>query len=118
MSNNNIYATQQLPQSKYMVTSNNHDIEICLPPPEAPVKPTKAEFVNKVLNYVCAQLTLTTIITMYMYVNRTNVIDSVEKNNGLVWFPIIMSFGTLTWMVCDKENIVVVNKYDVSQEDQ
>ena len=104
MSNKDIYTSQALSQGKYMMPSSNSDIEIGITSTVQPRKPTKAEFVNKVLNYVCAQLTLTTIITMYMYVNRTNVIDSVEKNNGLVWFPIIMSFVTLTCMFCDKEN--------------
>ena len=67
-------------------------------------KPSRAEYVNKVLNYVLAQLCVTTLITMYMYYNRVSVINKLNANSGLFWFPIIMTFITLALMFCDKKN--------------
>ena len=101
------YETQRAPKRAYMTTATTShigDIEVGGTCTSHPEKPSRAEFINKVLNYVCGQLAITTIITMYMYFNREQVIEQAMNNKGIVWFPIILSFITLTLMFCDKEN--------------
>ena len=72
-----------------------------------PEKPSRAEFINKVLNYVCGQLAITTIITMYMYFNRDKVIEQQRKIAVLFGFLLLcrLLILSLCFMIKKIENV-------------
>ena len=65
-------------------------------------KPEKDIYIKQVLDWVILQLSFTTVITFYSYMNRTSVINYMNDNPGAVWFPIIVSFITLFCMYWTK----------------
>ena len=103
MNNQPIYNTQRTAYfpgntNKYSVPPNK-DLETGDAIPVAtPVESSSvsfAHFVNKTLNYVSMQLALTTMITLWMYINRSEVIQAVSTNGLYLWGPIIMTFISL-----------------------
>ena len=65
---------------------------------ESALTNSHATFVNKVLNYVSIQLAITTLISSIMYQNRDSVIQKIQADPGLVWFPVVTSFISLCCM--------------------
>ena len=78
--------------------SYSYDPELAGFPSSHKQTPSRAYFVNKVLNYVSIQLAITAIIASLMYKNRESVIQSLRKDPGLVWFPVIVTFISLILM--------------------
>ena len=67
-----------------------------------PPRKSLATFVYQTLNYVLAQLCITTVITAAMYFNRQNVINYINGFPFVIWVPIIFTFITLFGMYCTK----------------
>jgi len=58
------------------------------------------EFIHKTLNYVFAQICVTAAVTTAMYVHKNEIKNYVAQHYGLVWLPIILTFGSLLTMFC------------------
>ena len=80
------------------MNSRHYDPELCYREPTETTSKTQAQFVHQVLNYVSAQLAITTIISALMYQNRDSVIQKLQADPGLVWFPVIVTFISLCCM--------------------
>jgi len=81
------------------MSSHHYDPEMGYrQPSETTTSKTQAQFVHQVLNYVSAQLAITTLISALMYQNRNSVIQKLQADPGLVWFPVIVTFISLCCM--------------------
>ena len=72
-------------------------------------KQSLSQFVNKTLNYVFAQLCVTTAVTTGMYLHKDSVNNYIISNPSIIWLPIILTFGTLLGMFCcsSKESLPI-----------
>ena len=71
----------------------------------------KMHFIHKTLNYVLGQLSVTTAISVLMFLHKSTCNNFIDNNPGTLWLPIIMSFITLICMfTCNTENSRNVKK--------
>ena len=76
------------------------------PPPDDgtqynfPTKVSLAQFISQTLNYVTAQLFITTAITVLAYSYKTSVNNYLAQHPAVLWLPIILSFVTLVGLYC------------------
>ena len=84
-----------------------HTIGIPVGEPITITKPKESWYIFQVLNLVFIQLLTTSSIAVGAYLKKEAILSYLQKDSGVIWLPIILSFVSLICLSCAKKNRIL-----------